>query len=155
MTNSSQRPRRSVPAKNTFTTKSGKTIKVNRSFSDRMKASREARAQRKAAYLSTLPKEPWKRVLWRLSPKRLYKYWFSREGGIMALKLAGIGFVIVFLLIVGLFAYFRKDLPKIKDINSSNSGGSIAYYDRTGQTLLFQDYDAFKRIPVSSDGRLD
>jgi membrane peptidoglycan carboxypeptidase len=152
MTNSSQRPRRSVPAKNTFTTKSGKTIKVNRSFSDRMKASREARAQRKAAYLSTLPKEPWKRVLWRLSPKRLYKYWFSREGGIMALKLAGIGFVIVFLLIVGLFAYFRKDLPKIKDINSSNSGGSIAYYDRTGQTLLFQDYDAFKRIPVSSDG---
>lgn len=151
MTNSSQRPRKSPSAKNTFTTRSGKTIKVNRSFSDRMKASREARAQRKAAYLSTLPKEPWKRWLYRMSPKRLYQYWFSREGGIMALKVLGIGFVVVFLLIVGLFAYFRKDLPKIKDINSSNSGGSIAYYDRTGKVLLFQDYDAFKRIPVEGD----
>lgn len=151
MTNPSQRPRRPKAAKNTFTTKSGKTIKVNRSFNDRMKASREARAQRKAAYLSTLPKEPWKRVLYRMSPKRLYQYWFSREGGIMALKVAGISFVVVFLLIVGLFAYFRKDLPKIKDINSSNSGGSIAYYDRTGKVLLFQDYDAFKRIPVNTE----
>lgn len=151
MTNPSQRPRRPKAAKNTFTTKSGKTIKVNRSFSDRMKASREARAQRKAAYLSTLPKEPWKRALYRMSPQRLYHYWFSREGGIMALKVAGIGFVVVFLMIVGLFAYFRKDLPKIRDINSSNSGGSIAYYDRTGKTLLFQDYDAFKRIPVTSN----
>jgi len=67
----------------------------------------------------------------------------------MALKVLGIGFVCMFLLIVGLFAYFRKDLPKIADINGGNSGGSIAYYDRTGQTLLFQDYGAFKRIPVS------
>jgi membrane peptidoglycan carboxypeptidase len=150
MTNPSQRPRKSPASKNTFTTKSGKTIKVNRSFNDRMKASKEARAQRKAAYLSTLPKEPWKRALYRMSPQRLYRYWFSREGGIMALKIVGVSFVIVFLLIVGLFAYFRKDLPKIKDINSSNSGGSIAYYDRTGQTLLFQDYDAFKRIPVQT-----
>src|SRR6185369_1970479 len=73
-----------------------------------------------------------------------------RDGAIMALKIAGIGFVVVFVLIVGMFAYFRKDLPQIHDINSSSkSGGSIAYYDRTGKTLIFQDYDAFKRIPVT------
>ncbi|MEJ0073587.1 MAG: transglycosylase domain-containing protein [Candidatus Saccharibacteria bacterium] len=150
MSDSNQRPRRSKAAKNTFTTKSGKTIKVNRSLSARVKAGREAKAQRKAAYLSTLPKERWKRILYRLSPKRMYKYWFSRDGAIMALKVAGIGFAVIFLLIVGLFAYFRKDLPKIQSINSGNSGGSIAYYDRTGTVLLFQDYDAFKRIPVTN-----
>jgi len=143
-------PRRRKTSKNTFTTKSGKTIKVNRSLGDRVKASKEAKAQRKAAYLSTLPKERWKRLLYRLHPKRLYKYWFSRDGAIMALKIAGIGVVVVFLLIVGLFAYFRKDLPKIQDINGGNAGGSIAYYDRTGKTLLFQDYDTFKRIPVEN-----
>lgn len=149
MSNSTERPRRK-PSKNTHVTRSGQTIKLNRSFSDRMRASREARAQRKAAYLSTLPKEPWKRLLYRLHPKRLYKYWFSRDGAIMALKIAGIGFVVIFLLIVGMFAYFRKDLPKIRDLNSANSGGSVAYYDRTGNVLLFQDYTTFKRIPVTS-----
>ncbi|HSX06917.1 MAG TPA: transglycosylase domain-containing protein [Candidatus Saccharimonadia bacterium] len=150
MSNTKQRQRRQS-TKNTYTTKSGKTIKINRNLGERMRASREARAQRKAAYLSTLPKEPWKRLLYRMHPKRLYKYWFSREGGIMALKIAGISFVIGFLLIVGLFAYFRKDLPKIHDINNGgNSGGSIAYYDRTNTVLLFQDYDEFKRVPVAS-----
>jgi len=150
MTDSNQRPRRQpAKAKNTFTTKSGKTIKVNRNLGERMRAGREAKAQRKAAYLSTLPKEPWKRLLYRMHPKRLYKYWFSREGAIMALKITGVSFVVGFLLIVGLFAYFRKDLPKIHDINDGgNSGGSIAYYDRTNSVLLFQDYDEFKRVPV-------
>ncbi|HSX43452.1 MAG TPA: transglycosylase domain-containing protein [Candidatus Saccharimonadales bacterium] len=148
MSDSSQRPRQTK--KNTFVTRSGKNIKLNQSLGDRVRAGREAKAQRKAAYLSSLPKERWKRVLYRLHPKRMYKYWFSRDGAIMALKVAGIGFVVMFLVIVGLFAYFRKDLPKIRDLNSGDSGGSIAYVDRTGKTLLFQDYDAFKRIPVQN-----
>lgn len=145
----SDRPRRSPSrTSNTYVTRSGKSIKVNRSLGERMKAGREAKARRKAAYLSSLPAEPWKRALYKLSPKRLARYWFSREGGMMALKIAGISFVVCFLLIVGVFAYFRKDLPKIKDIAGNNFGGSITYYDRTGQTVLYQDYDAKKRVPV-------
>ena len=147
-----ERARRSIASsKNTFVTRSGKTIKLNRSLGERLKASRDAKARRKAEYLSSLPKEPWKRFLYRMNPKRLAKYWFSREGGIMALKIAGISFVVGFLLIVGVFAYFRKDLPQIKDISGNNFGGSITYYDRTGKTILFQDYTDRKRTPVSGD----
>jgi len=146
----SSRPRRPASS-STLKTATGKTIKLHHSFSERRKARKEASATRKAAYLSTLPKEPWKRVLYRMHPKRVAQYWFSREGGIMALKIVGIGIVAMFLLIIGLFAYFRKDLPKINDISGDKIGGSITYYDRTGQTVLWQDYDAVKRIPVKGD----
>ena len=136
--------------KNTITTKSGTTLKVNRSINDRRKASKAARAAEKAEYLSTLPKNRFKRVLVRMHPKRVAKYWFSREGGITALKLIGVSFVLGFILVIGLFAYFRKDLPKIKDIAGTSFGGSVSYYDRTGGTLLFQDYSNYKRTPVES-----
>jgi membrane peptidoglycan carboxypeptidase len=145
-----RRNRRSSRAA-TVTTKSGRTIKVNRSLSDRSKAKKADREAAKAAYLSTLPKDRWKRILYRMHPKRVYHYWFSREGVFMALKLIGVTVLACFFLIIGLFAYFRKDLPAIKDISGQNLGGSISYYDRTGKILLWQDYDAVKRIPVNGD----
>jgi membrane peptidoglycan carboxypeptidase len=144
-------PGRSRRARNTITTKSGNTIKLNRSLSDRVKAARASRAADRATYLSTLPKGRFKRMAHRLQPKHLAEYWFSREGGIMALKIIGVSIVVGFFLTIGLFAYFRKDLPKIKDISGDNLGGSITYYDRTGQTVLWQDYDAVKRIPVKDE----
>lgn len=136
---------------NTYTTRSGNSIKLNRSFSGRRAASKDARARQRATYLSTLPKNRWKRFAYRLEPRRLAHYWFSREGGIMALKITGVGIVVVFLLLVGMFAYFRKDLPNITDVTGNNIPGSISYYDSTGKTLLFQDYNAVKRTPVESN----
>lgn len=138
------------PGRQSYTTTSGKTIRINRSLSDRARARQHAREARHAAYLSTLPKNPFKRVLYRLHPKRMFHYWFSREGLIMGLKITGIGIVVVFIATIGVFAYFRKDLPQIKDISGDNLGGSITYYDDTGKTVLWQDYDAVKRIPVQS-----
>src|SRR5665213_2888383 len=138
-------------SRSTITTKSGNTIKLNRSLSDRVKARKAARAAEHAAYLSTMPKDRLKRILFRLHPKRLANYWFSRQGGIMALKIIGVSIVVGFFLTIGLFAYFRKDLPKIKDLSGDSLGGNITYYDRTGQTVLFNDYNAVKRIPVPSN----
>lgn len=147
------RPRKSAASqsRNYHTTKSGNTIKLNRSIKDRMQARKNARLKHKAAYLSTLPRDRFRRILYRLRPKRQIQYWFSREGGIMALKVAGIGSLSAFLLLIGVFAYFRKDLPNLRDISGNNLGGSIRYYDRTGQTLLWEDYDAVKRIPVKDE----
>ncbi|MDB5176117.1 MAG: hypothetical protein JWM81_975 [Candidatus Saccharibacteria bacterium] len=137
--------------RNTFTTKSGKTIKVNRTMGETSRARKNAQAAKKALYLSSLPKNRFKRLAYRLHPQRVARYWFSREGAIMGLKITGVAIIAGFLLIIGLFAYFRKDLPKIKDIAGSDVGGSITYYDRTGKTVLWQDYDAVKRIPVEDN----
>lgn len=147
----SSRPRKSATSKNSFTTKSGKTIKVHRSFGERFKASRDARERRRANRLATLPKDRLMRVVYHLQPRRVIRYWFSRDGLIMALKLTGIAFVAGFVVLVGLFAYFRRDLPILNDISGKNLGGSITYYDRTGTVVLWQDYDAVKRIQVTGD----
>jgi len=138
-------------AGNTFTTKSGQTIKLNRSLGEKMHARREAFARRRAERLAGLPKSRLKRAVYLMHPKRMYKYWFSREGGLMALKVSGIGIIAGFLVLVGVFAYFRKDLPNLKDISGNNIGGSVLYYDKTGQTLLWEDVNGVKRIPVEDD----
>ena len=135
---------------NKFVTKSGKTIKLNRTMTEKSKARRDAKALRKSERLKNMPKGRFKRILFKLHPKQLYKYWFSRDGLYMALKLTGIGFAVGFLLLAGLFAYFRKDLPNLRDISGNNIGGSIRYYDRTGEVLLWEDYDKVKRVPVES-----
>src|SRR5690606_30000119 len=138
-------PRRS---KNVHVTRSGKSIKLNQSLTQKLKASKSAKASRKAERQATLPKGRFQRMLYHLQPKRMYNYWFSRDGAIMALKILGVGLAVLFLLTLGLFAYFRKDLPNLRDISGNNFGGSVRYYDRTGETLLWEDYDAIKRIPV-------
>ncbi len=135
-------------SRNTYITKSGQSIKINRSLKERLMAGRDARAARKAQRLAGLPKSRVKRLLYHMQPKRIYHYWFSRDGAIMALKITGVGIIAGFVLLVGLFAYFRKDLPNINDISGNNIGGSVLYYDRSGQNLLWEDVDGVKRIPV-------
>lgn len=136
--------------KNFFVTKSGKTIKLNRNVVQRWVAHKHAKDRRRAERLADLPKSKLKRFFYHFQPKRMYRYWFSRDGGLMVLKIMGVSIAIGFVLLVGLFAYFRKDLPNLKDIGK-NLGGSILYYDRTGQTLLWEDNDGFKRIPVKNE----
>lgn len=146
------RPRKGSPIKQNprthHVTKNGNKIKLNHNLASKMKAKRDTRLREKAAYLATLPKGRIKRTIFRMHPRRVARYWFSRKGGIMALKISGFAVLGMFLLVLGVFAYFRKDLPNLRDISGNNIGGSIRYYDRSGQTLLWEDYDAVKRTPV-------
>jgi membrane peptidoglycan carboxypeptidase len=125
-------------------------LKVNRSLGERYTNMRQAKSLRKVNRLRGLPKSRVKRLLWRLQPKRLAEFWFSRDGGILALKAVGIAIVVLFIITLGVFAYFRKDLKSITDVSGSSLGGSISYYDNSGKNLLWQDYNAVKRIPVQS-----
>ncbi len=142
-TNSKSRNRR--PANKTG------SLQVNRSLTNRRKERKANQKSKKAEYLASLPKDPWKRLAARLKPKHLVDYWFSRDGAIMGLKVIGIVIVLCFFLIIGIFAYFKKDILSFTSISGNNLGGSISFYDRTGKVLLWQDYSSVKRIPVSSN----
>ena len=124
------------------------SIKLNSSITNRRKERKAARKAAKAEYLASLPKDRWKRLAARLRPGHLVDYWFSRDGLITALKIIGIGIVACFFLIIGMFAYFRKDISGFNNISGQNLGGTISFYDRTGKVLLWQDYNSVKRIPV-------
>ncbi len=127
----------------------GRGLKLNRQVLGGWKQLRAGSSSRKLNRLRNMPNSRWRRILWRLEPVNLKDYWWSREGLLMAIKVGGIGILSLFLLTIALFAYYRKNLANIKDL-SGNIGGSISYYDRTGKTLLFSDYNGIKRVPVAS-----
>ncbi len=136
---------------NKFTTKSGKIVKINKSLNEKSKARKEAKALRKAERNKGLPTNKVKRFFVKLHPKRQAKFWFSRDGLALASKILGISIVIGFIGLMGLFAFFRKDLPNLRDVSGESLGGSVRYFDRTGETLLWEDYDTIQRVPVESD----
>lgn len=101
---------------------------------------KDVAARRRAEYLATLPKHPLKRLVYRLHPKRLVKFWFSKDGLKMALKLLGAFILLVILFIGALFAYYRKDLDAIRpgEIDKRVQSTVTKYYDRNGK-LLWED----------------
>ena len=104
------------------------------------KTKKDKDSRARAEYLATLPKHPVKRFFYRLHPKRLAKYWFSKRGGLMALKILGVGILLMLLLIGGMFAYFRKDLDKIRpgELAKRVQTTVTKYYDRN-DNLLWED----------------
>ncbi|HSE29539.1 MAG TPA: transglycosylase domain-containing protein [Candidatus Saccharimonadales bacterium] len=106
----------------------------------RHKNKRDARSRRKAEYLASLPKNPVKRFLYRLRPKELARFWFSREGLKTFLKLLAVGAVILAIFVAALFAYYRKELDTIRpdEIASRVQSTVTKYYDRN-DVLLWED----------------
>lgn len=143
------RRRLRVSPKRYVTTRSGRALRVNRGFFAWWQSQKAAKTLRKVQRLKGMPKSRSKRLLWRLNPNRFAAFWFSRDGGILALKITGVAILFMFILTIGVFAFFRKDLPDIT-VSGNKLGGSISYYDRTGKVLLWQDYDSVKRVPVAS-----
>jgi penicillin-binding protein 1A len=128
------------------------SIRVNQNLSTKVRARKDLRDRKRAEYLATLPKSRIKRFFYRLHPKRLARYWFSREGAFMALKINGIGLLVGAALVAVVFAYFRKDLPKnITDLQACSLGQTIKYYDRTGETLLWAGAGDVDCRPVPLD----
>lgn len=101
----------------------------------------DAKSRQKAEFLATLPKTRLKRWAYRLHPKRLADYWFSKQGAMMALKIAGLGLAMGIIFILAIFAIFRKDLAIGPDeLTKRVQSRTTKFYDRSGQVLLYELY---------------
>lgn len=115
-------------------------MSVYSNLAHKRKTKKDSEARKKAEYLASLPKHPVKRMLYRMHPKRFWGYWFSKKGGLMALKLVGIGALLLVLSVGALFAYFRKDLDAIRpgELAKRVQTTVTKYYDRNN-VLLWED----------------
>lgn len=115
-------------------------LSVYSNLSHSHRAKKDAAIRKHAQYLSSLPKNPIKRFFYRLNPKHVFAYWFSKRGLIMALKIIGVSALMVLLLVGGLFAYFRKDLDSIRpgELAKRVQTTVTKYLDRNG-TVLWED----------------
>lgn len=131
-----------------------KTMSLYANLAARRKSKIDDKARRKAEYLATLPKQPLKRLMYRLHPKRVMKFWFSKQGAITFAKLVGVGFIILAIFVAALFAYYRRELDAIRPEELAKRVQTTVtnYYDRNGQ-LLWQDKgdDAYKLVIESGD----
>ncbi len=133
--------------------RSNKALNVYANLNNRRRSNKDYRARRKAEYLATLPKHPVKRFAYRLHPKRFFTYWFSREGAIMALKISGVGILLMVLIGGALFAYYRRELDAIRpgEINKRVQTTVSRYYDRNGKLLWEDKGDGDYKLVVKSE----
>lgn len=139
-------------ARKSSTTKR-KRFSAYSNLSHKRKTKKDAAARKKAEYLASLPKHPVKRFFYRLHPKRVAKFWFSKRGLVLAAKILGVILLIGLLFAGSLFAYFRKDLDQIRpgELAKRVQTSVTTYYDRNGE-LLWEDrgIDNY-RVVVESD----
>ena len=133
--------------------KSKRTISLYSNLAQKRKVKKDAEARQRAEYLATLPKHPVKRFFYRLHPKRVWAYWFSKRGARMALKIAGVTALLLVLFVGSLFAYFRKDLDQIKpgEIDKRVQTTVTTYLDRNGNVLWEDKGTGNYKLVVDSD----
>lgn len=122
-------------------------------LSHKRKTKKDIKARKRAEYLATLPKHPVKRFFARLHPKRVAGYWFSRKGGMMALKITGIVVLLGVLTVGSLFAYYRRDLNSIRPSELAKRVQTTVtkYYDRNGKVLWEDKGDGDYKQVVKSE----
>lgn len=135
--------------------KSGKSRKLSvySNLAHKRRVRKDAAARKKAEYLATLPKQPVLRLLYRMHPKRVFRFWFSKHGMFLMLKLTGVAVLLAVMLVGGLFAYYRKDLDAIRpgELAKRVQTTVTTYHDRNGNLLWEDKGDGNYTMAVESD----
>ena len=127
----------------------------NLGFIERMKYKRkfkkDRRARKRAEDLASLPKNPVKRFFAHLSPKRVFRYWFSLRGLKTFAKIVGVLVLLVVIGVGALFLYYRKDIADIQLSNITISDTVNTYLDRNGVVLWEDTGTENYRLVVEGD----
>lgn len=117
-----------------------RAVSVYSNLAEKRRTKKDRAARKRAEYLASLPKHPVKRTLYRMHPKRVARYWFSKRGLFTALKITGVMILLLVLAVGAVFAYYRKDLEAIRPdkINERVQTTVSTYLDRNG-TVLWED----------------
>lgn len=134
-------------------TKKKSTLNVYSNLTRKRRTKKDRSARKHAEYLATLPKHPIKRFFYRLHPKRVAKFWFSKRGGLMALKITGVLVLVGVLSVGAVFAYYRKDLDAIRPGNIADRVQTTVtvYKDRNDKVLWEDKGGEDYRLAVESD----
>lgn len=113
----------------------------------RVVKSSNARNTARAINTAHSPKKWFNRALFLLDPRHFKENWLSKEGSVRVAKLAGVGFVII----LAVFLWFGKDLPNPNKINAKLGGQTTKFYDRKGETVLYEVYGDKNRSLITFD----
>lgn len=150
-------PRKAAPKKSSAASRARKAVAkphaLYSNLSQKRKERKDHESKKRAERRAKMPKHPVKRFFYKLHPKRFWGYWFSKEGGRMALKVAGVSVLVVALFVGGLFAYFRKDLDQIRpgEIDKRVQSTVTEYYDRNNNLLWSDKGESNYRLVAKSE----
>jgi membrane peptidoglycan carboxypeptidase len=135
------------------TKKPVRAVSVYSNLASKRRTKKDVKARKKAEYLASLPKHPVKRVLYRMHPKRVMQFWFSKKGLFALLKGVGALTLIVVLLGFALFSYYRKDLDAIRPGTLAQRVKTTVtkYYDRNDKLLWEDKGDGDYTLVVDGD----
>lgn len=133
--------------------KPSKNMKLYSNLASSRKAKKEDRLRKKAQYKASLPKHPVKRFFYRLHPKRVAGFVFSKEGLLTFLKIFGVLMIVGIAFAASVFAYYRQDLKKINasDLTRKIQTTVNEYYDRHGKLLWEDKGDGDYKLVVKSE----
>ena len=135
------------------TKKPVRAVSVYSNLASKRRTKKDVKARKKAEYLASLPKHPVKRALYRMHPKRVMQFWFSKKGLFALLKGVGALTLIIVLLGFALFSYYRKDLDAIRPGTLAQRVKTTVtkYYDRNDKLLWEDKGDGDYTLVVDGD----
>ena len=130
--------------KNTAEDKSSRLYTYTNSYHQKL----SKKEQRHRDYVRGAPKSRIKRILWYINPKRWKYLLFTHQGRIKLAKFAAACFAVLILFSVGMYAYFKSELPSPEELNGRGLAQTTKFYDNKGEKLLFEVYGDQKRTIV-------